>query len=386
MEQGASSTAVLRVNFPGGMHIDFKMGPLSSNERRLPKTLTDLIEEISKEMRRLKPADREHAAVATTEFNKEVHHCRESPPPPTTASQRVLLPRRRSSSLTVHTVPSVRQSWTPSSRTASSNKCTSITGVPFAFLPLVESHRNPFLSRPSYLLRRADTKIQLCYSTTRSVLPEEVELNGILSQNAKSDMARAHTGLAAVCYCCCGHCPSDLFVCPQVIFFTELIDNADEATVPAVSGAGIPGRKVSFLLDMRKSRIEIQDNGYGQSMDGLVDMATIARHKSTRGHSSTRKGKYGFGFNASVSSVSKKWSLHSRVPEAAVVNQLNYPKHAFVVEARATPSPLYPQHRLHPDANHCPPSLARIVTRTGGRYLVWRALRRKTRSCSNGSR
>ena len=144
MEQGASSTAYLRVNFPGDMHIDFKMGlgPLSSNERRLPKTLTDLIEEISNEMCRLKPADREHAAVATTEFNKEVHHCRESPPPPTTASQRVLIPRRRSSSLTVHTVPSVRQSWTPSSRkasdlAASSKKYTSITGVPFAFLPLV---------------------------------------------------------------------------------------------------------------------------------------------------------------------------------------------------------------------------------------------------------
>eukprot|EP00966_Prymnesium_polylepis_P217195 5026660-Prymnesium_polylepis.2 len=108
------------------------------------------------------------------------------------------------------------------------------------------------------------------------------------------------------------------------IFFTEMIDNADQATVSSVTPHGKRGRHVHFDLNAAEGTVIVKDNGYGQDADGLARMAQMGKHIEKGGNSGTRVGKFGVGFNAAASSVSRKVRLESRQLSSRVVNTLSF--------------------------------------------------------------
>ena len=108
------------------------------------------------------------------------------------------------------------------------------------------------------------------------------------------------------------------------LFFTELIDNTDQATVSVTFPFGMQGRHIHFELRASERRVFVKDNGPGQDPEGLVRMARMAVHLEKEGHTGTRVGKYGIGFNAAASSVSAKVILESRQQGTNAINILSF--------------------------------------------------------------
>ena len=145
--------------------------------------------------------------------------------------------------------------------------------------------------------REVDVDAQLTFPKRQDLRPQRRGMNKIISQNAKNNIE---------------------------IFFTELSDNTDQATVSITFPYGMEGRHIHFELRASERRVLVKDNGPGQDPAGLVRMARMAVHLEKEGHTGTRVGKYGIGFNAAVSSVSAKVLLESRQQHTNAVNILSF--------------------------------------------------------------
>ncbi|KAL3932555.1 MAG: hypothetical protein SGPRY_000652, partial [Prymnesium sp.] len=126
-----------------------------------------------------------------------------------------------------------------------------------------------------------------------SVKPSQ-EIFRVNSQAVKSNKVHTRAKSAPVSGLRCAR--------SQLLFYTELIDNFDEAS------AGTEDRET----------VVVKDNGPGQSEAGLNNMLKLAYHEA-KAEGPSAIGRYGIGFKASVFGVSTHVELEARPPNCKSV-------------------------------------------------------------------
>ena len=131
--------------------------------------------------------------------------------------------------------------------------------IEFTNVDLEELHKDPDYTE--IFMRHRDPTINNKLSFPKAIdrKPNREGLTKIVSQNAR-------------------HCIE--------LFFTELIDNADQATTSSLWPIGLMHREIVFHLNMASSFIEVKDNGFGQDEHGLV--GTHPSHSHGQARSGTR--------------------------------------------------------------------------------------------------